>query len=126
MKDLLLVGCGGFFGAIGRFLIGGALPGIASGARFPFGTLAVNVLGCLAGGVLAGLIEKHQMFSLETRLFLFAGLLGGFTTFSTFGLESVALWRRGEAATVALYVVLSVIGGLAAVGLGLKLVSLTR
>lgn len=81
------------------------------------------MLGCLAVGVLAGVGERYQVFGTEARLFLFTGLLGGFTTFSAFGLEASHLLRRGELAWAALYVGCSVVFGIAAVWLGFKLVS---
>jgi len=76
-------------------------------------------VGCLAAGILAGLAEKHAMFSADTRVLLFAGLLGGFTTFSAFGLETMHLLKRGDVAVAATNVVLSVLAGLAALWIGM-------
>ena len=123
MKLLFAVGCGGFLGAIARYLLGGwlqsfAISGTTRTAAFPWGTLAVNVLGCLVIGLFAGQITRVP----ETwRLFLVTGLLGGLTTFSTFGIDSVQL-ARGEMpllglANVAAHLVL----GLGAVALGMFL-----
>ena len=92
--------------------------------RFPYGTFTVNILGCLIVGVLAGVAERYNVFGPDTRLFLFTGLLGGFTTFSAFGLESVYLMRRGDLGTAVLYAGGSVVLGISAVWLGLKLVSM--
>src|SRR6476469_979184 len=80
---------------------------------FPLSTFCVNVLGCLVIGLLAALAEQHDLFSGSARSFLFTGLLGGFTTFSAFGYETVFLLRRGLVQTSFLYVGLSVICGLA-------------
>lgn len=90
--------------------------------KFPFSTFAVNVAGCLVAGVLAGMVEKYELFSPEARLFLFTGLLGGFTTFSAFGLETMYLLRRGEPWVAAAYVGASVLLGIVAVWLGIKIV----
>src|SRR5205085_1315116 len=92
-------------------------------ATFPFSTFCINVLGCFAIGALAALAEKQDFFSPDARLFLFTGLLGGFTTFSAFGLEGMFLLRRGEFLIALLYAALSVIVGFAAVWVGLKLFS---
>lgn len=92
--------------------------------RFPYSTFAVNILGCLVIGILAGLAERYELFGPGTRLFLFTGLLGGFTTFSAFGLDAMFLLRRGELLVAALYAVASVVLGIAAVWLGLKLISM--
>ncbi|WP_246606824.1 fluoride efflux transporter CrcB [Novilysobacter antarcticus] len=124
MHSLLLVGCGGFLGAIARYSLGLLILPMGGQDRFPLGTLAVNILGCLAVGVLAGVGERYQVFGAEARLFLFTGLLGGFTTFSAFGLEASHLLRRGELASAALYVGCSVVLGIAAVWIGLRLVSM--
>ena len=120
MTNILLVGLGGFIGSVARYKLGGWLLHLTAQEKFPYSTFAVNVVGCLVVGVLAGLAEKHEMFGPGTRLFLFTGLLGGFTTFSAFGLETMFLLRRGEPWIAALYVVASVVLGLVAVWVGIK------
>ena len=111
MKQLLLVGLGGCVGAIARYKIGGWVLHQTVDWRFPAGTFVVNIVGCIAAGILAGLIERHDFFSADTRLFLFTGLLGGFTTFSAFGVESVYLLRRGETGVALSYMLFSVLVG---------------
>ena len=82
----------------------------------------MNLAGCLAAGLLAGFVERHpDALSAEARLLLFVGLLGGFTTFSAFGLETAQLLRRGEWLVASGYVGGSVLLGLALVLLGLRL-----
>ena len=120
MTNILLVGLGGFFGSVARYKLGGWLLHLTAQEKFPFSTFAVNVVGCLLVGILAGLAEKHELFGPGTRLFLFTGLLGGFTTFSAFGLETMFLLRRGETWVAAMYVVASVLLGLVAVWVGIK------
>lgn len=124
MKNILLVGLGGFVGSIARYKLGGWLLHMTAQERFPFSTFAVNVIGCLVVGVLAGLAERYELFGPGTRLFLFTGLLGGFTTFSAFGLETMFLLRRGEPWVAATYVGASVVLGIGAVWLGIKAISL--
>lgn len=124
MNGTLLVGLGGFLGAIARYKLGAAITHGTGLVRFPIGTFAVNLVGCLAIGLLAGVVARYHVLGTEARLFLFTGLLGGFTTFSAFGLESVELLRRGELAVAGLYAGGSVFAGLAAVWLGLKLIEL--
>ena len=124
MKAILLVALGGAIGSVARYKLSGYVMQHALDWRFPLGTFTVNVVGCLAAGVLAGLAEKHAMFSPDTRVLLFAGLLGGFTTFSAFGLETMHLLKRGDIAVAAANVVLSVLAGLAALWLGLGIASL--
>lgn len=121
MNHLLLVGLGGFLGAIARWKLGGWLLHLTVQEKFPYPTFAVNVAGCLAIGILAGLAERHDMFGQGARLFLFTGLLGGFTTFSAFGMETLFLLRRGEPWVAALYIATSVVAGLVAVWLGLRM-----
>lgn len=120
----LLVGVGGFLGAIARYKLGAAVMHGTGLVRFPVGTFAVNVAGCLAIGLLAGVVARYHVLGAEARLFLFTGVLGGFTTFSAFGLESVELIRRGELAIAALYAGGSVAAGLGAVWLGLAMIEL--
>jgi fluoride exporter len=122
MTNYLLVGCGGFVGSIARYWLSGLTQRWWSpDGGFPIGTLSVNVLGCLVIGVLAVLSETSSLLPTHARLLLMTGLLGGFTTFSTFGLESVQLARDAQWGFVALNVVVSVAAGLAAAWLGLRL-----
>ena len=118
IRTLLLVGVGGFLGSVSRYLVGGWMHR-ALGTGFPYGTLTVNVLGCLAIGLLGGLAETRQMITPEARLFLFIGLLGGFTTFSSFGYETLAFARDGEFVIAGLNVILQMGLGLGAVWLGI-------
>ena len=90
---ILTVGFGGFIGAIFRYLGGGMIQTLFKSQNFPYGTLLVNLLGCFIIGFLGGYSDNMNMFSSKTRHFLFIGILGGFTTFSTFGYESVLLMR---------------------------------
>ena len=126
MTNILLVGLGGFIGSVARYKLGGWVLHLTVQEKFHFGTFAVNVVGCLIAGVLAGLVEKHELFNAETRLFLFTGLLGGFTTFSAFGLETMFLLRRGEPWVAAIYAGASVLLGVTAVWLGIKIVYVLR
>ncbi len=124
MKGILLVALGGAIGSVARFKMSGYILHHTIDWRFPAGTFAVNVIGCLVAGVLAGLAEKHEFFTADTRLLLFTGLLGGFTTFSAFGLETMFLLKRGEVLIAGANIALSVAAGLAALWLGLSLVSI--
>jgi fluoride exporter len=121
MKNVFLVGVGGFIGSMARFKLGGLVLRYSADGKFPASTLVVNVLGCLIAGVLFGLTEKQNLFSASARLFLFTGLLGGFTTFSAFGLETFALLRRGAISLALMNAFLSVGLGVVMVWLGFKL-----
>jgi CrcB protein len=121
MLNLLLVGLGGFAGSVARYGI--SILGTRFGSSFPAGTLAVNLLGCLAVG---GLLPFLEAIPERGRLFLVTGFLGGFTTFSAFGLETQALVQRGQAGLAAAYVAASVGLGLGAVWLGKGLFSALR
>jgi len=119
MKKLLLVGAGGFAGSIFRYLLSGWIYALnVPGPNIPYGTLFVNVLGCLLIGLLSGLGEIRQLFSPETRLFLLVGLLGGFTTFSTFTYESFGLARDGQMPEIFMNIFLHLFFGLCAVWAG--------
>lgn len=121
MKAILLVALGGAFGSVARYKLSGWVLHHTIDWRFPAGTFAVNVAGCLVAGILAGLAEKHDLISADARLLLFTGVLGGFTTFSAFGLETMFLLKRGEVAIAAANVVVSVLAGLLALWIGLGL-----
>ena len=118
MTEALLVGAGGFIGAVSRYGVVIGVARVLGQPSFPWGVLAANVLGSLLIGVLVGLAESRQLFSAEARLFLFVGVLGGFTTFSAITNDTFALLRNGEHLAAAGNVVLSVALGLAAVALG--------
>jgi CrcB protein len=91
-----LAGVGGFIGSVLRYGVSGFVQDFSRSINFPFGTLAVNLLGCLAIGFLSQLAESRGVFTAETRTLLFVGVLGGFTTFSAFSNETINLWRDGE------------------------------
>lgn len=121
MQSLLLVALGGALGSVARFKLSGWVMHQTPGWRFPAGTLAVNLIGCLIAGLLAGMAAKQEIFSTEARLFLFTGLLGGFTTFSAFGLETLLLLKRGEALVAFANVTVSVVFGLLIAWLGYEM-----
>ncbi len=118
MRHILLVGFGGFIGAVLRYKIGSLILHHTLNWKFPAATFLINVFGCLAAGILMGLAVKHEIFSSDTRLLLFTGILGGFTTFSAFGLETVYLLQRHEALWAVLYVLLTVCVGILALWVG--------
>ncbi len=123
MKQALIVGLGGFIGAIIRYKLAGIILHHTLHWRFPLGTFIVNVLGCFAIGLLAGLAERRDFLSPDLRLFLFTGMIGGFTTFSAFAFEGILLCRRGEWLIALLYTLLSVICGFIAVWVGVRLLN---
>ena len=118
MERVFLVGLGGFIGTVGRYALGGWVSRLRPGAVFPYETLLINVLGCLAIGLLAALAETRGVLAGTTRAFLFIGVLGGFTTFSSFGYETFELLRDGQAGAAALSVGLQIVLGVGAVWAG--------
>lgn len=119
--NVMLVGTGGFIGAVLRYGLGGLVHREIPLATFPLGTLVVNLLGCLLIGAFAGLVDSRQIFAPEVRVFALIGLLGGFTTFSTFGYETFAMIRDAEYFRVLANVLLHVMLGLGCVWLGYAL-----
>jgi len=115
---ILLVGAGGFLGSILRYVLSGWVHRILDNPWFPYGTLAVNVTGSLVIGFLAGLADSRSFFSSEARLFVFIGLLGGFTTFSSLTIETFSLARSAQLLAAAMNVTLQIFLGLVAVWLG--------
>lgn len=113
----LLVGAGGFVGATLRYLLGGLVSRHAP-PEFPWGTLLINVSGCFLIGLLAVFAEERGV-GLGGRLFLMAGVLGGYTTFSTFGYETLSLIREGSHALAAANALGQLLLGLAAVWVGM-------
>ena len=117
-----LVALGGGAGAVLRYQLGRGMTqwlGVATVTAFPWATLAVNVIGSLAMGLLAGWLARHGSGSETWRLLLGVGLLGGFSTFSAFSLELMLLIERGQAANALTYAAVSVFAGLSALYLGL-------
>lgn len=123
MQNLLLIGMGGFMGALLRYGVSGFIQNWSKSVNFPYGTLIVNLLGCLLIGALSQVAETKGVISSEARSFIFIGLLGAFTTFSTFGNDTVNLFREGENLLSYLNIGLHLILGLSAVWLGQTLVS---
>lgn len=120
MSMLAAVAAGGAVGSIARYLVI-MLAGRWFGTGFPWGTLAVNLAGGLAMGVLAELVVHAWQPAPALRAFLTVGLLGGFTTFSTFSLDAVVLIERGDMAAAAVYMLVSTVGSVAALFGGIHL-----
>jgi CrcB protein len=122
IRILLLIGLGSFAGGVSRYLLSQLIQ-----ARFPwifpYGTLAVNIIGCFFIGLLFGAHERFGI-SNEWRLFIATGLLGGFTTFSAFSYESITMMRDGQAGAALLYIISSIVLGLAATYVGIMALGL--
>ena len=121
MLKLLLVGVGGFVGSVLRYLTSGFVLKLFGKPYFPYGTLVVNIIGCLLIGFLIGLSENRQLFTPETRVLIFVGFLGGFTTYSTFGYEVFSFARDGQIISVLVNILLHLVVGIGAVWLGYSL-----
>ena len=118
MIQAFLVALGGAIGSVLRYYVGQWALRLM-GPAFPWGTLAVNVVGCFVIGVFAELIARRFNASMELRLLLITGFLGGFTTFSAFSLDAISLFERGEAVAGGIYIAASVGLSMAAVIAGL-------
>ncbi len=118
MKLIFLIGIGGFIGSILRYFIS-LLVQLRFLHLFPFGTLAVNIIGCLFIGILYG-VTKNGL-NQDWRVFLITGLLGGFSTFSAFSIETVNMFQAGQNLYAILYVLISIIICLAATYVGVLL-----
>lgn len=121
MNGFLLVFLGGGLGSAARHGVN-LLSAHFVGTRYPFGTFAINVVGSLVIGLLAGWFALRTAVPDNARLFLTTGIVGGFTTFSTFSLEIGLLYERGEAGAALLYAVTSVVCGVGALFLGMYVV----
>jgi CrcB protein len=120
MLKILLIGLGGFFGAISRYSIQTLLSNRYPGT-FPWGTFVVNIIGCLFIGIIYGLAERHKLMNEEMRLLLAVGFCGSFTTFSAFSAENLNMFELGNYTTMGLYITASILLGLGAVFTGLLL-----
>ena len=117
MPNLIIVGFGGFLGAIARYGLSGLVHRV-SGLTLPAGTLVVNALGCLAIGVTMAIVEQRGFFAPATQYFLMIGFVGSFTTFSALGYETFEMLRAGDYRLALGNVGINVIIGISAVVLG--------
>ena len=122
MKLILMIGVGGFIGSICRYLLSLLIQNKFL-STYPFGTLSVNIIGCFLIGIIYALSDRGH-FSVEWRLFLATGIIGGFTTFSSFSNETVSMLRDAQYGNALLYVSGSVILGLLATFCGIILIKL--
>ena len=124
MHNILIVGIGGFIGSILRYMISGYVQNLSQSISFPYGTLSVNIIGCLFIGIISQLVELQIGITAETRLFLMVGILGGFTTFSAFGNEALNLLQDQRLFLSLMYIGSHLIIGLSAVYLGRIIIKL--
>lgn len=120
MSNILLVAVGGAIGSVARYLVGLWATRLA-GPNFPWGTLTVNVVGAFAIGLLVEMVARRFDASTEIRAFIVTGILGGFTTWSSFTLDTMVLFERGEIGLSALYLLASLLVSFAAIFAGLAL-----
>jgi CrcB protein len=118
LSQLMMVGAGGFIGSMLRFGLGGWVQRLAATAGFPYGTFVVNISGCLVIGFVAGIAEYRQIVEPGYRLFLIVGVLGGFTTFSAFAYDTLALLQDSEFVKALANSVLQVVLGCTATFIG--------
>ena len=121
MQTMIAIAAGGALGAVLRHGVNGAVVALA-GVNFPLGIMAVNIIGSLVMGVLTGVFAHFYEPSQTMKAFLTVGVLGGFTTFSSFSLDAVLLWQRGETVQAVFYVAASVLLSIAALVAGMMLV----
>jgi fluoride exporter len=117
LDKYLMVGFGGFLGAIARFWLGDVVAQ-KMGTRFPYGTFVINISGCFVIGFIVTLLSEHTHLSASWRYLVAVGFIGAYTTFSTFEWETLAALRKGDFLIAGLNVALSVVLGFAAVWLG--------
>ena len=121
MESILLVGVGGFVGSIMRYLVTIWSQTLFKELDFPLGTLLVNISGCLLLGLLNGFAENYHFFSSQIRLYLFVGILGSFTTFSTFSYETIEMMQNGDSFQAMLNITVQVLLGLFAAFIGFQM-----
>jgi CrcB protein len=118
MRQFLLVALGGFVGTALRYGLTGAIARTKAGSVFPFGTFTVNLLGCLVIGALAALVDTRGILTGTSRAVIFIGVLGGFTTFSSFGYETLQMVKGGQILAAGTFIVMQIVLCLPAVWLG--------
>lgn len=126
MKEILIIGAGGFLGAVLRYIAVISMQVFKTKHAIPMGTLLVNVIGCLLIGFLAVMAENGRILTPDTRNFLIVGILGAFTTFSTFGYESMTMLKSGAGTAFVLNIGLQLGLGLVAVWLGMNAAQLLQ
>jgi fluoride exporter len=118
LLSVLYVALGGALGSVSRYLLGTWAQTASKSIDFPYGTLVVNLFGCFIIGILSQLVESRGVFTPETRALVFIGILGGFTTFSSFGNDTLNLLHDGKTFNALANVGANVILGLFLVWLG--------
>ena len=121
IKNFLIVGLGGGAGSMLRYAVQKIFP-LQNFAVFPAGTLLVNISGCFLIGILWGIVSRSLTWNEEMKLLLMTGFCGGFTTFSAFTLEGVGLLKENKTALFIVYLTASVVGGLLATLIGIRIV----
>ncbi len=121
MINALAVGIGGMIGSVLRYLLSSVSLGGIQVLGVPLGTLSVNVLGSFVLGSILGMSESKELFGPSARLFLITGILGGFTTFSTFSSETIVLVREGALLSATMNVVTHLLFGIGAVWVGFRM-----
>ena len=124
LLKLFFVGLGGFIGASLRYITGLFIGRFAIETQFPYGTFVVNMVGCLLIGFLAGISDARGVLNDTARAFVFTGMLGAFTTFSTFSYETMGLFQNGQTSPALTNLGLQIVLGLLAVWGGLQLAKL--
>ncbi len=121
LRSLLFVGIGGAAGSMLRYGVSHVMTKYVPGA-FPFGTFAVNIIGCFIIGILFGMVSRNQWLQDGGMLLLASGFCGGFTTFSTFAIDNVSLMQKGQSTVAIIYTGISIVCGLLLCRLGMWLV----
>lgn len=124
IKEIVAIAVGGALGSVLRFLLSRWIQGRTQTGFFPWGILTVNLIGCLTIGVLFGLAAGRLTTDPILRVGIFLGLLGGFTTFSSFTLDTVTLFSSGAFGSAIVYILVSVVAGILATWAGLSLTKL--
>lgn len=124
MHPVILVAIGGALGSLARYGLSSLVMQQVQPVLFPWPTFSVNILGCMFAGLFLAVAENLDLITSDARLFIVTGLLGGFTTFSAFGIETLSLIRRGELWVALSYVSLSVVVGVAAMWLSYYLLKM--